>query len=703
MPKKILFFLAAAILTWPLLITPFTLYPYIHGKILATIGVMLIGLAIFLYYRYGGAVPPLKGSPLFTAVAVFLGVTMLVSFFGVNFERSFWGSWPRLLGIFHYLVIFIFAFALGSVFTKNDWQALMKYGLYISALVSVIAIIQKWLPILVWHGYRVGSTLDNPAFLAGYLIFFVFWGAILFIEKPHWPVALATSLSLLALILTRTRGALIGLLVGFLVAEILMMINKDSRKWGLKFIAFTAVGLILILLFDWGAIQRFVAISVNEATVLSRLLIWKISWQGFLAQPLLGWGFENFNAIFNKFYDPLLLKLSYGETFADKAHNFPLELLATTGLAGLLAYLGLFGATIYCLWRLVKRGLMDYREASLISGLLAAYLISLSFLFDQLFTIILFLLTLAYLHQRYIKSEINSRPMRSSIFILGLAVAMTASWLGVIKPAIASIYNHRATSIFTTNPDRGDGYFKKALKWAGPWQADIVAERASAIYTALLADKTNLAVPINLLASSFDELKEMPRRYPHDARFPIFIGYLGNWLGGDYADLAEAALRQALENLNPARQQIRNILVENYLLREKYAEAVAVARETVAQSPNVSDSHYYLGNALLLAGQEIDGFAELSKAEELGYPKLGSKPYEILISQAIEKKNWSKAIELYERAIKVDPENSLLFSQLAAVYSRIGNRLKAIEAVRQAVRLNPALQAEAERFIKTLP
>ncbi len=702
MSKKILYWCAGLILTIPLLITPFTLYPYVHGKTLMTIGVMLIGLAIFLYARYRGSAPSIGKSPIFVTVMVFLGCMLTVSFFGVNFERSFWGSWPRLLGLFHIMIISIFAFAWATNATKTDWRRLMRLGLYISAIVSGLAILQKFFPLFVWHGYRVGSTLDNPSFLAGYLIFIIFWGLLLLVQEWRWSIAIITILNGLVLIFTRTRGAVIGLIIGLILSAGVMIFKKESRRYGWRILLLVIGGLGGVLLLDWGTVQRLLVIGTGDTTVVVRLMVWKIAWQGWLAHPFLGWGFENFNAVFNVFYNPLLLKFSYGETFADKAHNFPLEILTTTGMTGIIAYIGLFVAVIYSLWRMVKIGRMEHREASLLYGLLVAYMISLSFLFDQLFTSILFLLTLGYIHSRYVSKENQSRSMRPSIFVLGMIVLFVAGWLGVIKPIMASMYNHRGTSIFETDPEHGDEYFKKAAVWAGPWQADVAAERASAIHSTLLADEAHSKASKTMIESSFRELEVINKRYPYDARFPIFIGYLGNWLGGGYAETAELVLQKSLQNLSFKRQQIRNILVENYMVREKYAEAIAFARETVKQSPTVADSHYYLGNALLLAGEEAEGFAEFKKAEELGYPKLGSKPYEILISKAVQSQKWTKVIGLYEQAIKIDPTNSLLFAQLAAVYSRIGNKEKAIQAVQEAVRLNPKLKVEAETFIKNI-
>ena len=702
MPKKILYWCAAVVLSIPLLITPFTLYPYIHGKTFASMLVALIGIVVFLYYRYQGEAPKIILSPIIKAALIFLATMVVISILGVNFERSFWGSWPRILGLYHLIIIFWLAFILGTIFKNDDWQKLMRYGLYVSALVSAIAVLQKFFPIFIWHGYRVGSTLDNPSFLAGYLIFFIFWGLLLLFREWRWSVAIPTALSTLALVLTKTRGAIIGLTIGLALAGILLLLNKNNRRYGLRLLMLILVGGILVAIFDWGAIERLTALSLADTTVFSRLVIWKIAWQSFLAHPITGFGFENFNAAFNSFYNPILLKLSYGETFADKAHNLPLELLATTGVAGVIAYLSLFGTAILCLWRMVKRGLMDNCEAALLSGLLVAYLINLTFLFDQLFTVILFAFTLAFIHTRWTSLNTNKINLRPSLFALGILIMMLALWLGVAKSSVASVYNHLATSIFPVDHLRGDAYFKKALQWAGPYRADIVAERANVAHEALLAGRQNLKLTEEIVPEIFNELLITAQQYPYDARFPIFIGYLGNFIGGKYAEMAEPILHLALSKLSPARQQIRNILTENYMVRGLYAEAVSNARETVLLSPTVADPHYYLGNALLLAGEEELAFREFARAEELGYPLIKSKPYEILISQAIEEKKWIRVIELYQRAIAVDPANADLFAQLAAVYSRIGNRLKAIEAVEEAVRLNPMLKDEAERFIKSL-
>lgn len=703
--KNCLYILGGVILTVPLLVTRWTLYPYIHGKTIAVLIAAHLALLIFLIGRYQGIFRPVKLSPLAGAALVFVLASLVTSWFGVNMEKSIWGSFPRLLGLYHLVLIFGLALVFGTVFTKEDWRRLLTYGLGVSAIISGIAILQKFFPWFVWYGSRVGSTLDNPAFLAGYLIFFIFWGLILeagepIISKRRWYLAL-TTINMVALVLTKTRGALLGLVIGLLVVTGLLIFKKEGRKIGLMLLGVLGAMVPIAIFLDR---YRILVNHLTDTTTLSRLIIWKSAWLGFLKRPIGGWGFENFNAPFNIFYNPKLLAFSYSETFADKAHNNFIELLATTGVVGLLAYLGLFVITGYSILKLYQSSKLTFFERAFFIGLFIAYAISLCFLFDQLFTLVLFAFTLAYLHTLS-ASERSTKSMRP--YVLGLAsIALVISaWIGVVKPAMTSVYTHRAVSIFQNDYRRGLDYFSQALAWSGPWYPDVLSEKAGAINENLFALKTTGRVPRQEIISTFEALEKAMDKYPYDIRFPIFIGYLGNQLGINediYLARTNAVLTKALDHLNPDRQQISYLLIENDLLQNKTAEAIMEARRIVSEASTVADSHYYLGNALLLAGNEIDGLQEIKEAERLGYPEIGAKPFILLITKSVEAKDWLRVAVLYNRAVIVEPTNASLFAQLAAVYKKMGEFEKARQAVEKAVQLNPSLKKEAEIFLKSL-
>lgn len=703
--KKI-FILASIILTAPILVTNWTLYPYVHGKTLAVILAAHLVLVIFVLARYRGAVGSLRLTPLIWAMAILSGVFLISGLAGVNFEKSLWGSFPRLLGLYHFIIIFLLAIVLGTVFTKEDWRRLFRFGLVISAIVSLLAILQKFFPWFVWYGSRVGSTLDNPSFLAGYLIFFIFWGLILETNEldtvKRRLILAATAINVVALVLTKTRGALLGLVIGLFVTIIFLLIKKEGRKIGLMFMGLLGVLMPAVVFFDR---HRILINQLADSTTMSRLLIWKSAWLGFLNRSIFGWGFENFNAPFNIFYNPKLLAFSYSETFADKAHNNFIELLATTGLVGLLAYLGLFAVAIYSIVILHRRGELNSVERAFFFGLLISYAIGLSFLFDQLFTLVLFFFTLAYLHTLY-RAKNPPRQVRPSILCFGLVALTVSAYYGVIKPATASIYTHRAVASFRNDQGLlGLDYFSKALAWSGPWYPDILSEEAGAIHKQLLDETNSERVPRDKIEAVFLNLEKARNKYPYDIRFPIFIGYLGHQLGirdNAYLVRSNTVLGEALSALSENRQQLSYLLVENFMLQNKTDEAIAEARRILSQAPEVADSHYHLGNALLLAGEEAEGLEKIKEAERLGYPEVGAKPLLILITKAIDQNDWPRVIALYSRATIIEPTNGALFAQLAAVYKKVGDIKKARQAVEKAVQLNPDLKSEAERFIKTL-
>ena len=70
---------------------------------------------------------------------------------------------------------------------------------------------------------------------------------------------------------------------------------------------------------------------ITEQTTKSRFQIWGMAIEGFKENPLLGWGQDNFNLVFNKYYDS---RLYDQEPFFDRAHNVFLDWLIAGGIVG---------------------------------------------------------------------------------------------------------------------------------------------------------------------------------------------------------------------------------------------------------------------------------------------------------------------------------------------------------------------------------
>src|SRR3989344_3553367 len=78
-------------------------------------------------------------------------------------------------------------------------------------------------------------------------------------------------------------------------------------------------------------LSRFASINVEETTTKSRFMIWNMAMQGLKERPILGWGQESFNYVFNKYYDPGM----YGqEQWFDRTHNIIFDWLIAGGILG---------------------------------------------------------------------------------------------------------------------------------------------------------------------------------------------------------------------------------------------------------------------------------------------------------------------------------------------------------------------------------
>jgi hypothetical protein len=87
------------------------------------------------------------------------------------------------------------------------------------------------------------------------------------------------------------------------------------------------------------------SISLSEGA--TRFTVWNLAFEGFKERPLLGWGQEGFNFVFNTYYTP---ELWSQEPWFDRAHNIFLDWLIAGGILGLLGYLSLYVFMLYLVW-----------------------------------------------------------------------------------------------------------------------------------------------------------------------------------------------------------------------------------------------------------------------------------------------------------------------------------------------------------------
>jgi O-antigen ligase/tetratricopeptide (TPR) repeat protein len=307
--------------------------------------------------------------PLFI-IASLLALSYFVStLLGVLPSGSWWGSYARGQGTYSLLGYFVI-FAI-TVFTLRDREQIERILITIvltSIPIVIYGFAQKLkLDPVSWDmdfSMRIASTLGNPIFLGSYLIMVMPIIVYLLLvshsiyQRLFYLILLLSQF--LCLILTQSRGPLLGLIIGMFLFTVLggLAFRKKVIVWS----SFTIVALVIVFFIVLGMpnsplegikprIGRLGRMfEAREGAAQVRLLIW----QGIIkmvksdyTRAIIGYGPENMFIPYHK-YSPTELVISENRiAFPDRAHNEFFDTLITNGISGTFVYLLLFAAIIF--------------------------------------------------------------------------------------------------------------------------------------------------------------------------------------------------------------------------------------------------------------------------------------------------------------------------------------------------------------------
>jgi O-antigen ligase len=447
-----------------------TLFPFIVGKYVwfrSTIGLAVIFFCIGLIQdpqsHYLDRLKKLFKNPIVIAVSVFVAAFILACIFGVNPKMSFWSNFERGEGGLQMLNFYALFLLAGTLFSeRKDWDkmfwmmclvSLLMIGYGVGAHLKTIdapkvegeaggAMYQTFKnfigPSFNDEGFRFQGSIGNPAYVAVFLIFSIFYALNLLIRKYRDRLLSFQAISLYLMIavfgtffiLAATRGAFLGLLAGLLVALLYLGLSKKEwRKYALGTIAVIAFSVGLLFAFkNTEAIKnrsfsRLLDISVTTKTFADRATIWKMAFDGFKERPIFGYGPENFIYVFDRHFNPEYYKPGEGfGAWFDRAHSLIFDYLAETGIVGFLSFAAIFITLFFMFFKeiLTKRSEKDERHTHLsrepkilqafLLMVIVAYLVQGLVLFDVSPTYLNVFLVLAfssYLLTRVDKAENN--------------------------------------------------------------------------------------------------------------------------------------------------------------------------------------------------------------------------------------------------------------------------------------------------------
>ncbi len=729
------------ILKGGLLLTPFLVFivtrslyfPFITGKNFAFRILIEILAVIWVYaaLRYERFRP--RFSWLGAAVVVFIAVMGLAVIFSLSPYRSFWSNFERMegyIGLLHFLAYFLI---LGSVFAgERDWRIFFSTSLAASVAISFYAVLQLAGRLAIHQGgTRVDATLGNATYLAAYLlfhIFFLLW--FLLRSRELWlRVGLGAVLAfeLVILYFTATRGAILGLLGGFIVLGLLLALLERGT---LRRIALAGLGIVVLIpavfffIRDTSLVKssdvliRFASISPSETTTQARFTIWNMALQGFKERPILGWGQENFIYVFSKYYDPSLWRQ---EPWFDRAHNVFLDWLTAGGVLGLLSYLAMFAAAGWLLVSALRARTIDAVTFGIFSSLLAAHFFQILFVFDNLTSYLLFFGVLAYVHStaagfasgaEIAASGGRSKPKAVSLrgleLPLGATVGVTALvaagmilllYFANIRPIMAAKSILDALRLNQVHEPAGkvDAMmleFRQGLELRTFGTMEL-REQISQTSNFILRDSSiALQDKEKYIEFAIQELEAQRTAVPSDVRAKAFLSTL-YVAGGRPAD-AIRVVDEALA-ISQRRQQFYFIAAEAYLNAGDNQRAVEVLSRAYDLAPDYPEAITNLAVVYILSGKDEE--AELLFEKHFGTRVVAREQY----AQAyLQIGRFDKAAEIWEVMAAANPNDARLHAALGVAYARSGRPQEGIREIEKAIELEPNFKSDGEMIIQSI-
>lgn len=661
-----------------------------------------------------------KWTPLTIGVTVFALVTLVADLLGVSPIRSLWSNFERMEGWITIVHLWAFFMVATGIFGAGEegkrlWHRWINMQLCVALIVGIHGILQLMGKADIHQGStRIDASLGNASYMAVYMLWNTGLAAYMFCVARARKIANSAFLQwaypILAVIFgfevfqTATRGTILGLIGGILLALFLYAVLGRNEPKRNRLVSAAAIVLVFVIIGIFWAnrdsafvqksevLNRMASISWSGAQGQARNYIWPMAIKGFIERPILGWGQENFNYIFNANYNP---KMWNQEQWFDRAHSVFIDWLSASGILGLIAYLALYVLFLTIIWR----SSLTIGEKSILTGALAGYAVHNIFVFDNIASYILFFAALGFANSlregrpiRFFGEKPLSAEGVSYIALPALAVALIAVIYAFnVRPIQA---NTRLITALRTcgGPNPTTTLFEDALK-VDTYVAnqEIHEQFLSCANRVLLNDQISGVLKQEFFNFAKKSIKDQIAATPWgDARIYALGGLFLNAVG--QFGQAQPFLEKARQ-LSPGKQTIDIELATDLINSGQVDRAVAILKADHEAVPENDSVNKVYALALVVQGNEAE-------ARRL----FGDNPdiFETLqMAQAYTMgKQLLKAIAVYKKILEKTPSDLNAAIQMARLQYTVGLKADAIKTFRDLEKLYPQYKEGIEAAIK---
>lgn len=430
----------------PLLFIPSFAFPFQNGKLVLLLIAIVLALPFIVpALWHHGRQNAFWSDPLFGILLAMLGAWGISALIGLDPLMSWQGSVERADGLLLWCALFVWLLGARILFHLRPHAFLKHKRLLLtsSGIVGGIALLE-WLGVFSSETSLPGisATMGNPNFLGAVLLLPFFWS----LEEAHrstgrtrlW-MGLIAFLCLTGLLLSGSRGALVGLVAGVVSLGISYKVSPSFSlriHWVWVSLSGCLTVLVAVLFLAPEFVQQLLSYTGESGIV--RSFYWKYAVQGWGDHPLFGVGVQNFGPIANQLYEPALYAYHYFDIWPDRVHNQFLEVLLTTGMIGTGFYLALWSALLTRTWK----------HPFLFAGLVATA-IQLVLSLDTLAVLVFLFFVMAFL----LTEEANDTPSpatakgRLPLFVASIGLSTALMFL-IVLPRIQTYQSGETPSSF---------------------------------------------------------------------------------------------------------------------------------------------------------------------------------------------------------------------------------------------------------------
>lgn len=538
-----------------------------------------------------------------------------------------YGRYENLATILSYIVI---CFLATQFLDDNEWRKnLVAISFFSFGIISFYGIMQALgfdiLPTALRDFVGRGrSTLGNPVFFGGYLAIMIPLLLAYLVDKDNLPsmpkaaIGMLLVLGMAGVVLSQSRGAWLGLVVG-IVAFIIMQRKNLAKGAGTAFamvIFGVAFALLVLAVSGSGKLQTTVssledkltsAADIGQGTQATRIEIWKSAVEMVAVRPLEGYGPDQMYAWASAFTTLKKAQIELN-TIPDRTHNIFLQVAINGGLISLLIFLWIVIAVGGMGFKVLKNndGPARTYSVAVLSGLIAYLAQGLTGVDVVGISAPVWVLggSITTLPHACKGEQITvSLKTKRQVEIITVA-ALLASVLLVfsLKPLVADMYYFNGITYKSAGVmEQATLEFSKAVDM-DPYQPQYRRD-----LTAGLSSQGNSLRSTSLIERGISVAGEGLRYNPDD--FDLLLAQAATYriyaqIASDQTFLGQSETYYSMAiNKNPYSTNPRRGLLGLYMVQEKYADAIEQAKAILRIDPSDGDVQFRLAQAFEKTGK----------------------------------------------------------------------------------------------------